>query len=289
MRIRFTFFTVAALLATTTLPSLAFSPVDVLNFLTPSDTYTLQKDVAYGPRPRQQLDTYTPTSEPPAQGWPVVVFFYGGSWNRGERAQYRFLGEALASQGVLTVVADYRLYPEVRYPDFLDDSAAALAFSMQHAADWGGNPAKVFVMGHSAGAYNAAMLALDARWLAKHSQSPSQLAGWIGLAGPYDFFPITHADAKPVFYHPEYPQDSLPIDHISPTAPRALLMAATTDDLVNPRQNTLGMARRLEEARIPVTLKMHERVSHTTLIAAMSRPLRWMAPVLSDVVKFITL
>ena len=131
----------------------------------------------------------------------MVVFYYGGSWNRGERAQYRFVGEALASRGILTLVADYRLYPEVRYPDFLRDSAAALSYGLDHAADWGGNPDKVYVMGHSAGAYNAAMMALDPRWLAAHGRSPQQLAGWIGLAGPYDFLPLTNLDAMPVFHH----------------------------------------------------------------------------------------
>ena len=138
----------------------------------PSSTYTLTEGVNYGALPRQQLDIYQPTSAAPAGGWPVVVFFYGGSWNWGERAEYQFVGEALASRGVLTLVADYRLYPEVRYPDFLDDSALAVAYGLRESARLGGNPKRVFVMGHSAGAYNAAMLALDERWLQAAGQSP---------------------------------------------------------------------------------------------------------------------
>jgi acetyl esterase/lipase len=125
---------------------------------------------------------YAPRTPASPSGHPVVVFFYGGSWNRGERADYRFVGEALAARGVLTLVADYRLYPEVRYPDFLSDSAQALAFGLREAARLGGDPRGVFVMGHSAGAYNAAMLALDATRLAPTGHSPRELAGWIGLA-----------------------------------------------------------------------------------------------------------
>src|SRR5450432_2973104 len=106
-----------------TLALIACSPVGTLNALARSDTFGLTADLTYGPLPRQKLDIYTPTAAPPAAGWPVVVFFYGGSWNSGERAEYKFVGEALASRGVLTLVADYRLYPEVRYPGFLEDSA----------------------------------------------------------------------------------------------------------------------------------------------------------------------
>jgi acetyl esterase/lipase len=274
-------------LASPATQAVGFSPVDVLNFLTPSRGYTLHEGVTYGSLHRQKLDVYVPRTSQPPQGWPVVVFFYGGSWNRGERAQYRFVGEALASRGILTLIADYRLYPEVRYPDFLKDSAAALSYGLDHATAWGGNPAKVYAMGHSAGAYNAAMLALDGRWLAAHRHSPRQLAGWIGLAGPYDFLPLTNVDAMPVFHHPHYPADSQPLEHVQAGAPRALLVAAREDELVNPRRNTEGMARRLKEAGVPVALKMYTRVNHMTLVGALALPLRWMAPVLSDIAEFI--
>jgi len=217
----------------------------------------------------------------------VVVFFYGGSWNRGERADYKFVGEALASRGVLTLIADYRLYPEVRYPDFLDDCAQALSYGLREAGALGGNPKRVFVMGHSAGAYNAAMLALDARWLERAGQSPKALAGWVGLAGPYDFLPITNPDAKPVFNHPNYPAGSQPLAHADRGSPPAFLGAARTDDLVNPQRNTVGLARKLEAAGVPVSLNLYNRVNHVTLAAAMSWPLRWLAPVLDDVAAFV--
>ena len=265
----------------------ACTPVATLNAVIPAGSYHLQDGVAYGTLERQKLDVYTPRTSSPAGGWPVVVFFYGGSWNTGQRADYRFVGEALASRGVLTIIADYRLYPEVRYPDFLVDCAQALAFGLSRAAALGGNPKRVFVMGHSAGAYNAAMLALDPRWLSTTGHRPAELAGWIGLAGPYDFLPINNLEVRPVFFYPNYPPGSQPIDYALANSPPTFLAAAVTDDLINPVRNTLGLARQLQQAQVPVTLRQFTGVSHITLIASMARPLRWLAPVLDDVSNFI--
>ncbi len=263
------------------------SGTGVLNAVTTRSSYTLQADVAYGAQPRQKLDIYTPTATRPATGWPVVVFFYGGSWNTGARADYQFVAEALAGRGVLTLVADYRLYPEVRYPDFLTDSAQALAYGLDQVAKLGADRKRVFVMGHSAGGYNAAMLALDARWLKAAGHAPAELAGFIGLAGPYDFYPIVNPDAKPVFFHPNYPPDSQPITFTSADAPRSFLAAATDDKLVNPQRNTQQLADKLQAAGIPVTLRFYPRANHITLIGAFAWPLRWLAPVLDDVQAFI--
>lgn len=263
------------------------SAVGVLNAITPSASKTVQTGVTYGTLPRQQLDIYQPKAAAPAAGWPVVVFFYGGSWNTGERADYQFVGEALAARGVLALVADYRLYPEVRYPDFLADSAQALAWGLRHAAQWGGNPQRVFVMGHSAGAYNAAMLALDARWLKATGHAPNELAGWIGLAGPYDFFPTDNPDAKPVFFHPHYPPQAQPMDWIAGTAPPTFVGAPEKDALVSAERSTQQLARKLQAAGAAVTLKSYPRANHVTLMGAFGWPLRWIAPVLDDVSQFI--
>ena len=265
----------------------ACSPLAVLNGVRSRSTETLTPDVAYGPAPRQKLDIHTPTSAPPPGGWPVAVFFYGGSWNSGERADYRFVGEALAARGVLTLVADYRLYPEVRYPDFLRDCAQALSYGLREARALGGNPKRVFVVGHSAGGYNAAMLALDARWLKEAGHTPDELAGWVGLAGPYEFLPMTNVDAQPVFFHPNYPPGTQPIAYAARTSPPSFVGAPINDTLVSPQRSTAALGRRLQEAGVPVTLKLYDRVSHQTLIGAFARPLRWLAPVLDDVAGFI--
>lgn len=265
----------------------ACSPLGTLNAVIPSRGYAINADVAYGPLARQRLDIYRPSSAAPAAGWPVVVFFYGGSWNRGEKADYKFAGEALASRGVLTLVADYRLYPEVRYPDFLKDSALALGYGFKEAARLGGDPKRVFVMGHSAGGYNAAMLALDARWLGEIGRKPSELAGFIGLAGPYEFLPMTNPDAQPVFFHPNYPPNTQPIEFANDTAPRTFLGAAAKDSLIDPQRNSVALAAKLQAAGVPVTLKMYERVNHMSLVASLARPLRFLAPTLDDIVAFI--
>ena len=268
----------------------ACTPLTVLNAVAGVGgvgSYKRVNDIAYGGLPRQRLDLYLPAGVAPRAGWPVVVFFYGGSWNSGERAQYGFVGAALASRGILTLVADYRLYPAVRYPDFLVDSALALAWGLDHAADHGGNPRRVFVMGHSAGGYNAAMLALDSRWLGAAGHTPRELAGFIGLAGPYDFLPIVNPDAQPVFFHPNYPPDTQPMAFASAAAPRSFLAAGQSDALVNPERNTAALAAHLVAAGVPVRLHRYKNVSHVTLIGAFSLPLRWLAPVLDDVASFV--
>ena len=265
----------------------ACAPVTVLNSLVASDGYALTPSVAYGTLPRQRLDVYRPSAAEPPGGYPVAVFFYGGSWNSGERADYKFVAAALASRGVLTLVADYRLYPAVRYPEFLEDCAKALAYGLEQARALGGNPQRVFVMGHSAGAYNAAMLALDSRWLRPTGHSPAELAGFIGLAGPYDFLPITNPDAKPVFFHPNYPPGTQVFEHVSAAAPRTFLGAARTDDLVDPQRNTVGLYTHLQAVGRPVRMQLYGRVNHMTLAAAFAAPLRWLAPVLDEVVAFI--
>jgi acetyl esterase/lipase len=270
---------------------IACSPIRALNAIAPSDSHQLAT-VAYGPGERGQLDVYTPraTAERvrPAAGWPMVVFFYGGSWNRGDRAQYRFVGEALAARGIVTVIPDYRLYPEVRYPDFLKDSAAATAWSLREAARLGADPRRVFVMGHSAGGYNAAMMAVDARWLAAEGVKPTQLAGWVGLAAAYEFLPIENPEVKPVCSHPNSPPESQPIRYVSAAVPRTFLGAAPVDDLINPERNTRQMATQLQSAGVPVTVQFYLLTNHMTLIGAFSAPLRFLAPVLDDVVEFVT-
>jgi acetyl esterase/lipase len=270
----------------------ACSPISLLNSLTPSSSYRETAGLAYGTDPRQKLDIFSPigaTDKPSArQNYPVVVFFYGGSWNRGERSDYRFVAEALAARGIVTVLVDYRLYPQVRYPDFLKDCAKALAWTQRDISGYGGDPQRLFVMGHSAGAYNAAMLALDPRWLASEGLSPAMLSGWIGLAGPYDFLPITNPDAKPVFFDPHYPEGSQPIDYVSRLSPPAFLGAATSDELVNPERNTKQLASKFQSEGVPVTIKLYPRVNHLTLIGAFAWPLRWLAPVADDVAQFVT-
>ncbi|MHC8311286.1 alpha/beta hydrolase [Pseudomonas sp. GT1P32] len=263
----------------------ACSPLKLLNALTPDGSFDKTEGIAYGADPRQKLDVYVPRHA--MENAPVVVFFYGGSWNSGSRSDYGFVGEALASRGIVAVLADYRLYPQVRYPLFLEDGARAVAWTHEYIRQFSGNPQRLYLMGHSSGAYNAAMLALDPGLLGAVGLSPHNLSGWIGLAGPYDFLPIKNPDVRPVFFWPDSPPQSQPINHVSPGAPPALLMAATDDDLVNPTRNTGGLARKLREAGVPVQDLYFSRPGHATLVATLSRPMRGLAPVLEQIVAFV--
>ncbi len=267
----------------------ACSPLTVINAVTPTSTYQLNGDIAYGSDPRQQLDVYVPRQSTTAASvrLPVVVFFYGGSWNSGSRKDYAFVGEALSSRGIIAVVADYRVYPQVRYPEFVRDSAQAVAWTLQHIAQYGGDEKRVFVMGHSAGAYNAAMVALDARWLQQAGASPQQLRGWIGLAGPYDFLPIDVENVKPIFHFPDTPADSQPSFHVSAASPPALLIASHQDTVVNAVRNTAGMAALLRQQQVEVEEIYFDNTSHASLAGSLARPLRSIAPTLDRIVSFV--
>ena len=276
------------------LPALltACSALDVLNATVPSDTYRTIANLPYGDQPRQNLDLYMP-SKPLADkalvtgGAPMVVFFYGGSWSNGNRADYRFVGEALAAQGIVTLVADYRLSPAFRYPVFLQDSALATRWAFDNAQKYGADPARVFVMGHSAGAYNAAMLALDKRWLGGVGLSPARLAGWIGLAGPYDFLPIGDRKTQVAFEWPNTPPDSQALFHASSASPPALLLAPEKDSLVNTQRSTVGMAQRLKSSGVRVESELYDTVSHITIVATMASVFKSRAPVLERVTAFV--
>jgi acetyl esterase/lipase len=162
-----------------------------------------------------------------------------------------------------------------------------VAWTQREIGRYRGDPARIYLMGHSAGAYNAAMLALDPRWLQAQGLSPALLRGWIGLAGPYDFFPSNNPDVQPVFMHPNYPPLAQPIEHVAKTQVPAFIGAARTDNLVNPQRNSEQLAQRLSAAGAPVTFKLYDRVNHITLIGAWSWPLRWLAPVTDDVFGFL--
>ena len=273
----------------------ACSPLRLINATVSPDTHTVLADQAYGEDPRQRLDVYRPAALASGNGAPLAVFFYGGSWSSGDRADYRFVGEALASRGIVTVVADYRLSPAVRYPTFLQDCARAVRWAHDHAARLGADPRRLHTVGHSAGAYNAAMMALDPRWLGEVGLAPAALAGWAGLAGPYDFLPIGLRDVQTAFNWPDTPPDSQPLFHATAAGSvtsvaarhRVLLLAARSDLLVNPQRNTVQLGEALAARGVAVNVELFERVSHTTLIGALARPLRGLAPVLDRLDAFL--
>lgn len=242
------------------------------------------RGVSYGDHPRQKLDVYAPVGG--AGDWPVLVFFYGGAWNSGRRADYAWAAQALAAQGFLVVVPDYRLYPEVRYPAFLQDAALAVRWAVEHAARLGGDRARLSLAGHSAGAYIAAMLALDPSWLATAGVAPDTVKAFAGLSGPYAFLPLDGPITTRTFGHaPDLPATQ-PISFVRADAPAAFLATGEDDRTVRPR-NTRKLAKALREAGAVVEEQVYPGLDHAAPLLALSRPFRRKAPVLARMTDFL--
>ncbi|PTM60104.1 alpha/beta hydrolase [Phreatobacter oligotrophus] len=240
------------------------------------------RDIAFGPHPRQMLDIYLPSG--PVARAPVAFFIYGGSWSSGDKGTYGFVGDAFASRGYVTVIADYRLVPEVRFPAFIEDGAAALATVRRIIGRYGGDADRLHLLGHSAGAYNAMMLALDPRYLARAGAPRSAIRAAAGLSGPYDFLPLDVAATRAAFGNARNPAETQPISFARRGAPRIFLGTGTADTTVLPR-NTDALAARLQGAGVPVTVRKYDGVGHAGTVLALAPLLRF-TPVLDDVTRF---
>lgn len=262
----------------------ACSPVNLLNAVVPSEGYQLVEDVAYGQGPRHKLDIYQPTVH--AAGSPTIVFFYGGGWEDGDKKDYKFLAQALTSRGYTVVVPDYRVYPEVVFPAFVNDAASAVAWTEANISEYGGDTEHLFLMGHSAGAHIAALLNLNADYLAQHGVSPEMLSGVIGLAGPYDFLPLKSDTLKTIFGPEETRWQSQPIEFVTGQHPPMLLMVGLDDLTVWPR-NSIRLAQKLEAQGSNVQLVQLEGYGHVAMVAKLARPLRGDGALLKPIVEFI--
>jgi acetyl esterase/lipase len=259
------------------------SGAKMLDLIIPDNGYTLHKDIDYGRDARHRLDVYVP--ENPNASGSVVLFFYGGSWQKGSKDIYRFVGQALASRGVMVVVADYRLYPQIYYPAFMEDAASALAWVHHHSKDYGGNPDNLFVSGHSAGAYMAVMLALNESFIRKEGGGNTWIRGVIGLAGPYDFLPFTDPDIQSVFSQ----EDDLltqPIHYVRKEAPPLLLLSGDDDREVY-ASNSQHLARAQRAKGGTVVTHIYPDVGHIGIILAMVAGFEHKAPTLEHMVSFI--
>jgi acetyl esterase/lipase len=264
----------------------ACSPLTAFNALAPADggSALAQSGIAYGSLPRQKLDVYTPVGVSGPR--PVVVVFYGGSWNSGRRQDYAFLGKALSSRGFVVVIADYRLVPEIRFPAFLEDAALAVTWVHDHARSFGADPARLFLFGHSAGAYIAAMVALDGKYLKAAGASPAIIKGVAALSGPYDFLPLDVDSTRAAFGQAPDLGQTQPINFISSAAPPMFLATGDEDITVRPR-NTKVLAEKLSRSGVPVEMHIYPGVGHIGILLALSLPLRKKATVLDDVSAFI--
>jgi acetyl esterase/lipase len=255
----------------------------VINFLSPSAHYQQDAGQAYGDEPRQRLDVYWPAEVAPDA--PVVLFFYGNGWREASRADFEFVASALTRAGVVVVIPAYRAYPQVSFPTFVEDGARAVQWVTENIAGVWRGERRLFLMGHSAGAQIAALLAFDASYLAGLADPPPRVAGFIGLSGPYDFLPLAPGYLEEVF-----PEDSRllsqPIEFVSARSPPSLLIHGTADQRVLP-QHSVRLAQKLESHEVPVTLKQYENTGHARVVAALAPPLRFIADTLDDCIAFI--
>ena len=261
----------------------ACSPASLLNLTVPRAGYGVERNFAYGSDARQKLDLYIPDHL--AANAPVILFFYGGSWDSGNKDYYRGFGQAFANEGIVVAVADYRLYPQVRYPAFLEDGAHAFAWVHANVARFGGDPARIFLAGHSAGAYIAVMLAADEDYVRKAGADPAWIRGVIGIAGPYNFLPLHSKDLIAIFGGANRP-DTQPINYIDGKRPPMLLAAGTDDTTVLPR-NTTQLAERLKSFGSPVEVLSYPGIGHIGIILSLAPGLRWMTTLRQDIVKFV--
>jgi acetyl esterase/lipase len=256
------------------------SPLKLINASLPEDQYSLNPDIAYGDHRRQRLDVYTPKQGPDVQR-KVAVFFYGGRWQFGSKSDYLFVAEALAREGIITVIPDYTLYPEVRYPAFIEDGARAVAWVREHIDDFGGDPDSIYLIGHSSGAYIATMLNLNESFM-----DTTGVRGTVGIAGPYDFLPLGSDDLRNIFSTADTLSDTQPISHVDGDEPPMLLITGRSDLVVDPG-NSRRLAASVREKGGEVDVRQYHMVGHRLVVGSIARQLRLLAPTFDDIIAFI--
>lgn len=260
--------------------------LDVLDALTPGGGATRRIGTAIPFRPGAdgKLDIW---AEDGGARKPVLVFFYGGAWVGGRRQDYGFVGRAYATRGFVVVLPDYRKVPGVRFPSFVEDGAAAVRWVHDNIARYGGDPARITLAGHSAGAYIAIMLALDRHYLRAAGVDPAVIRAAAGLAGPYDFYPFDSARAVAAMGNAPDPLTTQPISFARKDAPPLWLATGTADTEVRPRNSEALAARQAMLGSGTTRLREYSRLSHNDLIMAVSRPFRRKAPVLDESAAFL--
>lgn len=260
--------------------------LDMVNNLMPGDSNAklFTDSQVYDPELGLGLNIWMPknASEEPL---PVVIFIYGGGWRAGSKDEYAFAGRALANRGYMVVLPDYRLYPETRFPGFLEDSAKAVAWVHDNIGKLGGDPNRIFLSGQSAGAYNVMMLALDRQWLGREGKKTSIIKGVAALAGPYDFYPFDSDTTKNSFGAYHKPKMTQPVNFVRPDAPPLFLSTGTADTQVKPRNSQI-LRDKILKAGGDAEYVEYSDVGHLEIIMAIAKPFRYKGPVLDDMVAF---
>ena len=261
----------------------ACSPFSIINSLANRKNISVYSGVSYGPHKRQRLDVYRPNQY--VSTIPTILFFYGGSWKRGSRKNYEFVGNALAHQGFVVVVADYRLYPEVKFPAFVDDGALALAWTAKNIGKYGGSTYNIHLVGHSAGAHIASLLVLDKTYVKNVGLKPNILGRWVGLSGPYAFYPSKVQSIKNIFSDVSE-EIARPITMVAADVPDALLIHGADDKAVLPKNSKI-LAQRLNKFGNRAFAVLYEKIGHGLIIASLTFPFGSLAPTLQDITLFL--
>lgn len=258
--------------------------VDTVDRLTGSERrVALVEQARFGDHPRHTVAVYRAgQADAPL---PVILFAHGGSWNSGDPADYGFVARGLAPEGFVVVLAGYRLHPDVQYPAMIEDMAAAVAWTRENIGRHGGDPDRIVLMGHSAGAYNVVMTALDRQWLGREGLDANALAGVIGLAGPYDFYPFDSDSTRASFGEAHYPQRTQPVSHARVDAPPLLLLAGEADTTVKPR-NTRALAMAMQQAGGAAQTGFYPGMDHADILLALASPWRRDRSVIDRIVAF---
>jgi len=272
------------------LPEARRNPLGALDLLTPRSDTRVLADIEYGPHGGQRLDLYLPadlSGQAEKSPGSAIVFFHGGRWSYGRKEEYRFVAEALVARGHAVAVCDYRKYPAVRFPAFVEDGAAAMAWAFRHLPGHGIDPDLVFLMGHSAGAHIAALATMDRRYGEAEGIDPDRIAGLVLMSGPFDFFPIRGEDLRDIFGPEEHHRETQPLRFVRRGLPPMLLLHGRRDRTVFP-SSSARMASAVREQGGRAKTVFYDFLTHTNILAALSDRIGFLvAPVLDDITTFV--
>lgn len=245
--------------------------------------FVLTKGISYGSNPANRLDVYRPRDS--GQRSPVVVFLYGGRWQSGAKEEYRLVGDALTRRGIVVVIPDYRMYPDARFPAWVEDGARAVRWSVDNIRKFNGDSSRIFIIGHSAGAHTAALLALDERYLRAAGVAAQSVRGVVSMAGPVDTT-WTDADVQALMGPPAGWPATYPASHIDGTEMPLLFLHGESDETVA-QINSSRLNSRILERNGCARLISYPGVGHVEIVVALALPWLRRAPVVADILSFI--
>lgn len=261
------------------------SPTRLLNSSLSSGHYAMKLNIAYGNHPLQKLDVYSPTKGAQGRDKPVIVFVYGGAWKSGDKKDFKFIAHAFTSAGYRVVIPNYRLFPSVKFPAFIDDVADSIAYIEQNSSILAGDLSQgMILMGHSAGAHTAALLSTDLNYF-KRRNITTPLKALVVLAGPYDLL-LDHPEVIPIFLPIDDPRTVKPTRLVHSGMPPVLLLHGLKDARVKPF-HTERFARALQQKGVPHEVRLYKTVSHVAIITSIASPLRFLNNSYEDILRFL--